>query len=273
MSSIRTWKSLALIALLGPVITALPVRSQSQPQSQSQPTNTTKVRKNFTIGPAKEMPVPFRVGETLDYRVSWSAFSNAGSAELSIPERRNLFGWNTWHFRAVAHTQGSVRTLFSVDDQFDSYTDAFTFESRQYETHLSEMGRVEDQVLHFAPTGQASHAPPPHVAVRPGTRDPLGFAYALRAADWSTPEVRMSVYDGRDLFDVSAKRESSGEMVKVPAGTFSTSRIGISIFRGGKEVPAVHFVTWLTDDAAKTPVIIQAELPFGNIRAELTSAK
>jgi hypothetical protein len=275
----RCAQSVALICLLAPASAVLPARSQSQAQSQTQaqtpshPTNTTRLRKPMVLAPPRETPVPFQAGETLTYRVAWSAFSNAGSVELSVPERRNLYGWQTWHFRAVAHTSGSVRSLFTVDDQFDSYTDAATLESRQYETHLNEMGRSEDQTLHFAPMGQPSHAPPPTVAVRPGTRDPLGFFFALRAADWSTPELHFAAYDGRDLYDVIAKREATDEPVKVPAGGFSAARIGIRIFRDGKEVPTIHFTVWLANDAAKTPVMLQAELPFGNIRAELASAR
>jgi Protein of unknown function (DUF3108) len=264
----RRIRSLGLIFFLAPAFGAW----VAQPQSPSQPTNTTRLRKTMVLVPPKEMPVPFHVGEILNYRVSWSAFSNAGSVQLSAPERRNLYGWNTWHFQAVAHTQSPVRSLFTVDDQFDSYSDTATLESRQYETHLNEMGRVEDQVLHFAPGGQASHAPAPIVVVRPGTRDPLGFLYALRAADWRTPEFHAPVYDGRDLYDVIAKRESSGENIKVAAGSYSTSRVGIHISRYGKDVP-IHFTVWLADDEARTPVMLQAEVPFGNIRAELLSAK
>lgn len=272
MTSTRCIRTLALICLLLPSL-AMVATPAPQPQSQSQPTNTTRLRKPIVLVSPKEMPVPFRAGETLNYRVSWAAFSNAGSAQLSVPERRNLFGWSSWHFQAIAHTQGSVRSLFSVDDQFDSYSDAATLGSRQYETHLNEMGRVDEQVLHFAPMGEKSHAPPPIVAVRPGTRDPLGFFYALRTVDWRTPELRVPVYDGRDLYEAAARRESSGEAVKTAAGIFSASRISIRIFRDGKEDSRIHFTVWLADDEAKTPVMLQAELPFGNIRGELLSSK
>ena len=49
--------------------------------------------------------MPFRVGETLNYRVSWATFSSAASVQVSIPEHRDLFGWGTWHFRASIHTR------------------------------------------------------------------------------------------------------------------------------------------------------------------------
>jgi hypothetical protein len=214
--------------------------------------------------------MPFRAGEKLGYRVSWSAFSDAASVQLSVPERRELFGWETWHFRAVAHTLSPVGSLFPVDDQFDSYTDATTLESRQYEMHLSEMGKITDKVLHLVPSGQRSHAPGPTVLVLPGTRDPLGALYALRGVDWQrTPEFRAPVYDGTDVYEMRAQRNAPNETIKVNAGSFSASRISIRAFQHEKELSSIRFVVWLANDAARTPILMEADLPFGNLRAEL----
>jgi Protein of unknown function (DUF3108) len=215
----------------------------------------------------------FHAGETLNYRVAWAAFSSAATVQLTVPERRDLFGWKTWHFRATAHTLSPVRSLFAVDDQFDSYSDEATLASHQYETHLSEMGRKQDQVLHLVSPGQTSRAAGPSVEVLAGTRDPLGAFYALRGVDWQrTPELRAFVYDGRDVFEMSAKRESASETVTVAGGQFSASRVTVRVFQHGKELPSIRFSVWFTNDAVRTPVVIQAQLPFGNLRAELASA-
>jgi Protein of unknown function (DUF3108) len=217
--------------------------------------------------------MPFRPGEELNYNVSWSAFSSAASVQLSVTERRVLYGWPTWHFRAVAQTTGSVSSLFPVTDQFDSYTDAETLESRQYEAHLNELGKISDQVLHLVPTGQKSRIPGASVIVMPGTRDPLGALYALRAVDWQrTPEVRVPVYDGRDILEIRARRDVPAEPVSVPAGNFTASRISVTVFQHEKELSAVQIVGWVANDAARTPVVLQATLPFGTLRAELIPA-
>lgn len=222
---------------------------------------------------AKEQPMPFRAGETLNYRVAWAAFTNAASVELSVPERRNLYGFETWHFRAVVHTLKPVRTLFALDDQFDSYTDAITLESRQFEMHLNEMGKISDEALHLSPSGQTSHSPGPVVIVSPGTRDPLGTLYALRSQDWQhAPDFRAPVYDGHNLYDMRAHCESLGDPVKVTAGNFSAARIAVHVFQYEKELSAIRFEIWIANDPARTPVVIEANLPFGNIRAELLPA-
>jgi hypothetical protein len=222
---------------------------------------------------AKGQSMPFRAGETLNYRVTWAAFSNAASVELAVPERRNLYGFETWHFRALAHTVRPVRTLFALDDQFDSYTDVAKLESHQLEMHLNEMGKISDQVLHFSSSGQPSHAPGPLVIVSPGTRDPLGTLYALRSQDWQhAPDFRAPVYDGHNLYDMRAHCEVLSEPVKVAAGNFSAARIAVHVFQYEKELSTIRFEIWIASDPARTPVVIEANLPFGNIRAELLSA-
>jgi Protein of unknown function (DUF3108) len=225
---------------------------------------------SFSFAAIKEQPMPFRAGETLNYRVSWSAFSTAASVRLSVVERRVLFGWQTWHFRAVAQTLSPVSTLFPIEDQFDSYTDTESLECRQFESHLNELGKISDQVVHLVATGQKSRAPGASVIVMPGTRDPLGALYALRAVDWQrTPELNVAVFDGKDIFDMRAQRDSPGEAVSVPAGNFTASRISIKVFQHEKEMTAIHVAIWLATDAAHTPVVLQATLPFGTLRAEL----
>jgi Protein of unknown function (DUF3108) len=221
----------------------------------------------------KDQPMPFRPGETLYYRVSWSAFSNAASVELSVPERRALFSWQTWHFRAVAQTLSPVATLFPVDDQFDSYTDSASLESRQFESHLHELGKTTDEVQHLVASGESSKIPGSSVIVLPGTRDALGELYSLRGVDWDhLPELRIPVYDGHDIYEMRARRDAAPESVTVPAGAFTASRVSISVFQHEKEVSAIHIAVWLANDPARTPVVIQATLPFGTLRGELTAA-
>lgn len=222
----------------------------------------------------RQPAAPFRTGEQLDYRVEWAAFSVAASVLLEVPERRNLYGWDSWHFRAAIHTLGSVRSLFEIDDEFDSYTDATTFETRQFEEYLSELGRKQNEVMHFAATGEQAKGPGPTVVVLPGTRDPLAALYDLRTIDWDhTPEFRAPVYDGKNMYEMHARREQANEPVSVAAGQFSTSQISIDVYQYRRLVQGIHFEIWLANDAEHAPVVMRADLPFGKLRVELVSVK
>ena len=219
--------------------------------------------------------VPFRAGERLAFRVLWSKYAvHAARLELSVVERRNFFGRAAWHFRAMAHTMDTIRLLYSLDDQFDSYTDAIRLTSLQYEMYLREQGKQQTDIWRMKTAGDPA---PPNVAtarVLPGTRDPLGLLYALRAADWNRdPELRAPVFDGHNLYEIVARREESSGPVTVPAGQFAASRISVRVFRRGEELNGTGFSVWLAQDAARTPVLIEAEVPFGTARVELTASQ
>ena len=217
--------------------------------------------------------MPFRAGEILNYRLEWAPFSNAASVQTAVVERRDLFGWQTWHFRASVHSQPPLRNLLEVDDQFDSYTDAASLESHQYEMYLDEMGKKQDAVLHLIAIGQSRRGNVAPTIVQPGTRDPLGAFYALRATDWKrTPELRVPLYDGSDLYEMRAHLEVPVETVAITVGNYQATRIAIHLFMRGKEVPQTNFSVWLAHDGARTPVLVEAEMPYGNFRAELTTA-
>jgi len=236
--------------------------------------NKDKKKKKPAVPAAPQpAPVPFHYGETLDYRVAWATFSTAATIRIATIEQRDLYGWSSWHFRAVANTVKPVRTLFAIDDEFDSYTDAANFSGHQYEMYLDELGRKETNLMEFTPQGSVPRGNVASVIVPPDTRDPIGLLYSLRAADWDhARELRAEVFDGRNLYEVHATRESAEESVTVAAGKYSTSRIAIQVFAHGKEVAGTQFQVWLAHDAAHTPVSMRAEIPFGTFHVELTSA-
>ncbi|MGO9641125.1 MAG: DUF3108 domain-containing protein [Candidatus Acidiferrales bacterium] len=221
--------------------------------------------------PPAAMPVPFAVGETLRYQVLWSEFSvHAGTMDFSVAEERDFFGRLAWHFRATAHTINTTRTVYPLDDQFDSYTDASQLQCLQYELYLNEEGKTETSILR---TSTKEEPVPPKVTlvrVLPGTRDPIGLLYALRAADWRhSAEFRAPAFDGHRAYEIRADVEIPSRQVTVPAGQFEATRIAVHISERGNELAGTRFWVWLAHDAARTPVLIEVEVPFGTARVEL----
>jgi len=216
--------------------------------------------------------VPFRAGETLEYRVLFSKFSvNAAKIETAVLEQRSFFGHPAWHFRATAHTMDTTRLLFPLDDQFDSYTSTANLVSLQYEMYLREQGKEQKSMYRM--TGDNEPAPPDVTALRvvPGTQDAIGFLYALRAADWKrAPELKAPVFDGHHLYDAVAHLDTPQGNVSLQAGSVAASGIAIRLFEHGKELSDTHFTLWLANDASRTPVLVEAEIPFGTSRIELT---
>jgi hypothetical protein len=238
----------------------------------AQKSKRTKPRPKAPAAAAPAMaPVPFRAGETLEYRVLFSKYAvNAAKIETSVVEERSFFGHPAWHFRAAAHTLDTTRMLFAIDDEFDSYTSAANLFSLQFEMYLHEQGK--EQTSLYRMTTDADPAPKDVTALRvvPGTRDAIGFLYALRAADWHVvPELKAPVFDGRRLYDAVARIDTPQGTVSVPAGNFPAFRVAIRLFDHGKEIADTHLWLWIATDAAHTPVLVEAEIPFGTCRIEL----
>ena len=222
--------------------------------------------------PPAPATVPFAAGERLEYAAQWNKFVTAATLKLSVVERRDFFGRSAWHFQALAQTIDPVRMLYTIDDQFDSYTDASTLECRQYESYLREQSKRQDLVVPMATKPEAGRSDVHVFLVVAGTQDPLSVLYRLRAHDWTKePATRVPVFDGRQYYDVEAKRESGGVPVAVAAGNFVVSRIALRVFQGGQEIPNLKVWLSLAQDAARTPALIEAEAPFGTVRAELTA--
>ena len=217
-----------------------------------------------------EMAVPFRVGEKLDYRVGWQTFVTAATAQVRVEERRPFYGRVAWHFQAVARTVEPVRYLYAMDDQFDSYTDIASLASLQYETYLRETDKKEDKVVRMSTDGEPSAGNGPTVRVPPGTRDPLGAFFSLRSVDWEqNSEARMPVYDGKKLYELRVRRLSTTESATVPAGTFAATKLELRVYERNRELAHTRFFVWLSRDAERMPVLIEAQLPFGELRVEL----
>jgi hypothetical protein len=225
--------------------------------------------------PPVDTGLPLRPGEVLEYTANVSKLNNVATLRLQVAGRGNFLGKSTWHLQAFAHTQNPLRMVFELDDQFDSYSDAGTLASLQYEMRLSERGQKVESVQRMTATGNEPASPEATEArVLPGTRDPLGMMQYLRNVDWTrTPEVRSPVYDGHKLYDVRAKLAPGSEKVNVPAGDYTASKIGIRVFDDGVEMKDASFTLYMANNAARTPVLLEAVMPFATARVELQKAK
>lgn len=222
-----------------------------------------------------EAPTPLHAGEVLDFAADVAKLSNVANLRLEIVERRNFFGKNAWHLQAVAHTENPLRMMFELDDQFDSYSDAATLSSLQYEMHLNERGERQESIQRMSTTGTERTTPnATQTRVVPGTRDPLGMMQYLRTVDWQKGrEVRSPVYDGHKLYDVRASYAGTAENVAVTAGTFSASKIDLHVFDDGTEMKDAHFTLYLANNPTRTPVLLEAVMPFATARVALVKMK
>ncbi len=226
---------------------------------------STPVESGFTL----------RAGEALEFAANVTKLnSTIANLKIVTAERRNFYGQNSWHLQAFAHTENPYRMVFELDDQFDSYSATGNLASLQYELHLSERGQKVDSVQRMVSSPQeAAPADASAARVPAGTRDPLGLLQYLRGVDWSkTPEIKSAVYDGRKFYEMRAVLVGKNEAVQVPAGKYTATKIEIHVYENGAEMKDAHFLLYLSGDAARLPVLLEAVLPVATARVELTKA-
>jgi Protein of unknown function (DUF3108) len=222
-----------------------------------------------------EAETPLRPGEVLEFSADVANLSNVANLRLQIVDRGDFFGKSAWHLQAFARTENPLRMVFPLDDQFDSYSDASTLSSLQYEMHLNERGEKQESIQRLTTTGtERATANVTQTRVAQGTRDPLGLMQYFRTVEWTkTHEVRGPVYDGHKLYDVSARLEGPAQNITVPAGRFSSSKIDIRVFDAGAELKDAHFELYLASDVARTPILLEAVMPFATARVALVRTK
>jgi Protein of unknown function (DUF3108) len=253
-----------------------PAADRTPPAATAQPAvptaSSNEKQPNAVANPAPVVAAGFAppMGEALEFSANVSKVNNVATLRLSVNGRREIAGKDAWHLQAFAHTQNPLRIVFELDDQFDSYSAPGDFTSVQYEMRLSERGTKVNSIQRMTPTGrEPAPADATEARVLPGTRDPLGMMQYLRSVDWSkAPEVHGPVYDGRKLYEIKARKIGSAE-VQVPAGHFSTNTVEIRVFDGGQEMKDAHFTLYLAKDAARTPALLEATLPFAEARVQL----
>jgi hypothetical protein len=214
---------------------------------------------------------PFRIGEILNYRVDWQSYTGVATAQLQIVDRDDYYGARAWHFRAAVHTAQPLRAFYPMDDEIDSVALIPGLETRRYQEHYREFGKPEDTDAALVSRGESSPAALPRVIVPAGTHDSLSAVYFLRATNWRTiHELRAPVYDGQNVYEMVATAGAQIE-IRVAAGNYQATEIGIRLLDGKKEIPDEHFRIWLADDAGRTPLLCNADLSIGRVKIELAS--
>jgi hypothetical protein len=247
--------------------------SETPPGSSLAPANNSPrsavEKKNADPGMA------LRAGEVLDYSANVSKLNEVATLRLVTAGRGTLAGKPSWHLQAIAHTQNPLRMVFELDDQFDSYSDAVSLASLQYEMRLSERGQKVQSVQRMSSSGKEPAPANAAIArVLPGTRDPLGMMQYLRNVDWSkTPRISSPVYEGRKLYELRAAIVAKSAPVSVPAGKFTASKIEIQVFDNSVELKDAHFTLYLDNQPGHLPVLLEALLPFATASVQLQSAK
>ena len=111
---------------------------------------------------------------------------------------------------------------------------------------------------------------PPAIKSRPpATSNNVSVFTIDTSAGTLVPVLGSPFAAGRTL----GKLVSAGEAVTVPAGSYKSSKIEIRVFENGQEMKDAHFTMYFANNAARTPVLLEAIMPFATAQVQLVHAK
>ncbi|HMF54848.1 MAG TPA: DUF3108 domain-containing protein [Pyrinomonadaceae bacterium] len=216
---------------------------------------------------------PYRIGERLTYRVSFSNFIDAAHVELLIAGRGTYFNRDSLLLRAHVETTGVVNAaLYSINNDYTTYIDPETGLPFRSQQTLREGGRTADTSSEYnAPLGTGAIPSRLHTGEFPGTYDMLSAFYRLRAlplADGAT--YRFSMQAEEEMYQLELK-VTGHQLIKTSVGSFSTIVTQVRIPNNG-DANSYHARIYFSDDERHVPVLLTAQHSSGEIRAELASS-
>lgn len=199
--------------------------------------------------------MPFAVGETLSYDVSWSSFLTAGSATTSVREKKPSFNSTAYYIVAEGRAAPAIARLYPVYYKIDSLLDSSSLVSQRGSTYSEEGSRHRYREARLD---------------RP-VQDPLSALYVMRTLPLK-PGARMTmtvVNNGVD-YQVVARIDRK-EMVTTALGESAAWKIAVTM-TAPSSAPQ-HGAVWMADDGRHTPVKLEAELPVGSFHLVLREAR
>lgn len=231
--------------------------------------------------PPADAAVPFRVGESLTYDVSWSSFLTAGQVTMRVADRQNLGGGRSgYHFVTEAQTASLAAKLYLVYYKVESVIDTASLAAVRASSYSNERGRERVKSIWFGARNTGSYeikrgeVSKGQVALPPRTLDPLGAMYIARVVHANPGETLvMPIVDGDT---VSRLRLTFGnrETVKTGSGSANGWRVTLTLTDlQGKRTADRPLTVWLSDDAQRRPLRFEGALAVGSITLALAKGQ
>ena len=211
---------------------------------------------------ANANPVPFKVGEKLEYDVKFGSLK-VGNGSMEVREITEVRGKQTWH--TVFRITGGI-PLYRVNDRYESWFEVGSLTSRRFYQEIDEGNYERTRKYEFyTERGMYQEGDKPEQPTVESPLDDGSFLYFVRTIPLEVgQEYSFSRYFNPASNPVTIK-VLRRETITVPAGTFKTVVLqptfqtkGIFSKNGQAEV-------WISDDQHKIMVQMKSKLSFGSL--------
>lgn len=233
------------------------------------------------VTPARaERPVPFKVGETLTYDVSWSTYLTAGTAVMTVKEKKPSYNSTAYYVVAEGRPTPLVAKLYSLYYKMDSLIDAYTLLPQRGSSYSEEGSRHRFRTTVFDRAAKKAFfefrtttSVKADFPVSADVQDALSALYVLRAIPVRAGDrMTMPVSDNGENYRVQID-VGGPERIRSPLGEMGAWKLTptISDLKGQRVGKGISI--WLSDDARRLPLKLEAELAVGSFVLVLREAR
>jgi len=222
--------------------------------------------------------VPFSTGETLTYDVSWASALTAGGATLSVKDQKPSYGSDAYYIVAEGRPTPLLSKLYDLYYKADTLLDIYSLLPQRSSIYSEEGKRSRLKVTIFDQAArkaqyevQTSTLVKKEMTIPAYSQDGLAALYVLRAvALKSGDRFSMPICDAGETYTVQIT-VGGVEPVKTGIGDVRAWKITPTV-PAGKAGGATRLTLWLSDDARRLPVRMQAQLAVGSFDLTLKSS-
>lgn len=228
----------------------------------------------------EKMTPAFQSGEWLRYKMSYSGFLKAGTAELKLTEEE-LNGKKVLHARGTGWTSGMVSWFFKVDDVYESYFDTEEIKPYLFKRKIDEGGYKKHRHTTFNHENHTAYVQDflkqkdTTVSIK-NPQDMISTFYFLRNHNTKGlkkgEEIKVDMFFDNKSYPFKL-RFLGNETLKTKFGKVKTQKFR-PLVQAGRVFKEQESVTvWITADDNKIPIKMKASLAVGSLRAELEAYK
>lgn len=225
-----------------------------------------------------DRPVPFKVGETLTFDVSWTSFLSAGTATMTVKERRPAGpGRAAYYLVAEGRPSPVLSKLYQLYYKAESMLDTSTLLPSLATIYSDEGGRTRHKTTTFKGNGavqyevRTSTTATSALKAPVSAQDPLGAIYILRALPLKagmTASIPIPIVDSGKAYTMRV-RVGGIETVKSGLGSLPALKLSMTIIDAAGKAEGEGFALWISDDARRLPLKLSAGLSVGSVQLTL----
>ena len=219
----------------------------------------------------------FKAGEVLEFRLHYG-FVNAGVAKIEVNKLdKKIANRDIYHIVGTGKTVGATDWFFKVRDRYETFLDAEGVFPWMFVRDINEGGYKKKQKYQFLQTKKKVETHKGEVYETPeGIQDMLSSFFYARTLDYSKSKegdvITIWTFVDEEVWPLKI-RYMGKDQVKVGKTTYNALKFHPVTQKGRifKHEEDVSF--WISDDENKIPLMIEAKILIGALKAELTNAE